>query len=80
MSDFIKKQGFLNEEDFNKFLNENDINYNILKSKIVNGIFWNQIIYEKFKNKLKINTEIKKEVRNALEKQKKIIITKFPKY
>ena len=72
MSDFIKKQGFLNEEDFNKFLNENDINYNILKSKIVNGIFWNQIIYEKFKNKLKINTvEIKKEVRNALEKQKK---------
>ena len=47
--------GFKNKEDFQDYINSNNINILTIKKKLTYEAFWNQLIYEKFFSKLKID-------------------------
>tara|TARA_B100002051_G_scaffold276663_1_gene326598 strand:+ start:3547 stop:4470 length:924 start_codon:yes stop_codon:yes gene_type:complete len=65
IEDFYKRVGFIEEKEFKKFLNKKNINFKILKKKLIIEAVWNQIIYSKFNNKIKIDKDlIKKEIIN----------------
>ncbi len=55
---FYKRLGFDKKENFIKFLNKKNINFEILKEKLVIEAFWNQLIYIKFKNRLRIDKSL----------------------
>ena len=58
-----KNLGIENREDFIKYLNKYEIDLKDVEQKLSNEALWNQLIYEKFHNKIKINKEnIKKEI------------------
>ena len=67
---FYKRLKFDNRNDFIKYLDKKKINYNNLKAKIVLEALWNQIIYNKFKNRIKIdNQAIKQKIINNYKTQ-----------
>tara|TARA_B100000902_G_C27310929_1_gene918351 strand:+ start:822 stop:1769 length:948 start_codon:yes stop_codon:yes gene_type:complete len=58
--------GFKSREEFENYLENRNININIVEQKLSNEALWNQIIYEKFHSKIKINKdEIKKEIESV---------------
>ena len=61
IEDFYKRVGFKNENEFKKFLNKKNINFEILKKKLIMEAVWNQIIYSKFNDKIKIDKNLIKE-------------------
>ena len=73
ISNFFRQQGFDTEADFKNFLDTNNLNYDFLKSKILGENLWRQIIYEKFKNKLKIDkNKIQMEIKETFNKNNKL--------
>ena len=73
ISNFFRQQGFDTEEDFKNYLDTNNLNYDFLKSKILGENLWRQIIYEKFKSKLKIDkNKIQMEIKETLNKNNKL--------
>ena len=56
-----------NINSFNNYFIGLDINPLLVKKKISIELLWNRLIFEKFKNKVKINEE---ELKNELKKQK----------
>ena len=64
--------GFENISDYKSFLQAKGISLELVKSKLVTEQLWNTLIYEKFKEKVKINeNEIKKKIILYKSKQKK---------
>ena len=58
-----KNLGLENKEDFIKYLNQYKIDLKDVEQKLSNEALWNQLIYEKFHDKIKINKEnVKKEI------------------
>ena len=52
-------------QDYKLYLKNNNINYNYLKNKITIESLWNEMIFQKFNSKVKINKDqIKKEILN----------------
>ena len=52
------KLNYNNKDEFKKaILEQNNYSYNEIKEKINIELFWNELIYNKFKNQLKINEE-----------------------
>ena len=50
------KLNYNNKDEFKKaILEQNNYSYNEIKEKINIELFWNELIYNKFKNQLKIN-------------------------
>ena len=65
--------GFENKEDYSHFLKKEGFSIEILKEKLLIDKLWNFFIYEKFKNKIKIDeNEIKNKVQAYVNSQKKI--------
>ena len=65
--------GFNNLSDYKSFLQGKGISLELVKSKLVIEQLWNTLIYEKFKEKVKINeNEIKKKIIIYKSKQKKL--------
>ena len=65
--------GFENKEKYSHFLKKEGISLEILKEKLLIDRLWNSLIYEKFKNKIKIDEkEIKNKVENIIISQEKI--------
>ena len=65
--------GFENKSDYKSFLQVKGISLELVKSKLVIEQLWNTFIYEKFKEKVKINeNEIKKKIMIYKSKQKKL--------
>ncbi len=65
--------GFENKEDYSNFLKQEGFSVEILKEKLLIDRLWNFFIYEKFKNKIKIDeNEIKKKVNTFINSQAKI--------
>ncbi|MFL2887162.1 MAG: peptidylprolyl isomerase [Candidatus Pelagibacter sp.] len=63
IENFYKRLGFDNKEKFIKFLNEKDISFESLKKKLMMETLWNQIIYKKFYNKIRIDEKsLKKKI------------------
>ena len=54
----FENYGFNNLEQYIKYLNNNDVNFEKVKEKITLDIIWRQYIYQKYKNKIKINKEL----------------------
>ena len=55
--------GLENKEEFVNYLNKYNIDINIVEKKLSNEALWNQLIFEKFHHKIKIDKDkIKKEI------------------
>jgi len=48
-------KGFLNETEFKIFLKNQNLQYDIYKEKLIIEKLWNTLIYEKFKNQVKVD-------------------------
>ncbi len=58
--------GLKNKEEFINYLNNYNIDINVVEQKLSNEALWNQLIFEKFSNKIKIDKEkIKAEIEAA---------------
>ena len=57
VEDFYKKIGFNEKDEFINFLSAKKISYENLKEKLIIETLWNQIIYKKFYNKIKIDED-----------------------
>ena len=65
--------GFENREKYSYFLKKQGFEIEILREKLLIDRLWNLLIYEKFKNKIKIDEdEIKKKVKEFINNQRKI--------
>ena len=65
--------GFDNKSDYKSFLERKGISLELVKSKLIIEQLWNTLIYEKFKEKVKINeNEIKKKIKIYKNQKKKL--------
>ncbi len=65
--------GFENKSDYKSFLEKKGISLELVKSKLIIEQLWNTLIYEKFKEKVKINeNEIKKKMKIYKNQKKKL--------
>ena len=65
VKNFYNKLGFDKEKNFIDFLNKKKINFENLKEKIVIEALWNQIIFNNFNNRVRIDESLlKKEIIN----------------
>jgi peptidyl-prolyl cis-trans isomerase SurA len=73
------KIGLENENDFETTLKENNINIKEIREKISIEIIWNQLIYKKFINQIKIDKEkIKRSLSNKnIQYQKKYLLSEI---
>ena len=61
---FYKKYGFKSEVEFVSFLNKNNLNFEDIKFKVKLDSLWNSLIFEKFRNEVKVNEiEIEKKLK-----------------
>jgi len=68
--DYFKSINIKTISEFEKFFISNDINPNLIKQKISIEILWNQLIYSKFKQNVKINRKsIQNELSNDVKKK-----------
>ena len=66
IKNFYSKLNLNNEIEFQEFLQSNELPLNFVKKKINIEITWNQLIFDKFNNELKINKEeIAKKIRSS---------------
>ena len=77
--------GFKNKKEFIKHIKKFDINMQIIEKKLSNETLWNQLIYNKFFSKIKIDREkIKKNINSINKKSKSLLreliqeLEKFP--
>jgi peptidyl-prolyl cis-trans isomerase SurA len=62
---YFRKNEIQSISDFEKYFSEIDINPNLIKKKISIEILWNQLIYNKFNQNIKINKDtIKNDLKN----------------
>ena len=67
--------GFKNEEEFLNYINSNNIDILTIRKKLSYEAFWNQIIYEKFFSKIKIDKEkIKRDLQENNQKLKSYLL------
>lgn len=68
---YFSKFKINSKEDFNNFFLEKNIDPNLVKKKITLEVLWNQLIYQKYKNNVKIDAnKIKTELKKGnLEKE-----------
>ena len=69
---FYNKLGFKNKNDFINLLKTKNINYENLKEKLIIEAFWNQLIFIKYNNKIRIDEiAIKKDITNYFNSRNK---------
>ena len=70
LSDFYKRLNFKNKDDFNSYLISYNLNISDIREKLKIETLWNEMIFQKYNNQIKIDKEkIKKKIKN----QKKIL-------
>ena len=70
--------GLKNEEEFRKYINANNIDILTIRKKLSYEAFWNQIIYEKFFAKIKIDKEkIKREIQENNQKLESYLLNEI---
>ena len=58
VKNFYNRLGFDKKNEFVKFLDKKKINFENLKEKLIIETLWNQIIYRKFNNKIRIDKDL----------------------
>ena len=72
IKNFHTRLGFEKKNEFIKFLNSKKINFENLREKLIIEAFWNQLIYIKFKNRIRIdNNSIKNDIINYYKSKDK---------
>tara|TARA_B100000965_G_scaffold398973_1_gene417993 strand:- start:2352 stop:3284 length:933 start_codon:yes stop_codon:yes gene_type:complete len=72
VEDFYKRLGFVNKEDFINFLNNKNLLFGVLKKKLISEGIWNQIIFAKYRNRIKIdNKDLEEKIKKQYETQTK---------
>ena len=70
--------GFKNKNEFIKHIKKFDINMQIIEKKLSNETLWNQLIYNKFFSKIKIDKEkIKKDINSINKKSKSYFLNEI---
>ena len=65
ISSIYKKRNFKSLKEYKLYLKNNNLNYDYIKEKITIESLWNEMIFQKFNSKVKINREkIKNEILN----------------
>ena len=54
---YLKNKNINNKSDFIKILKERDLQYDSIKNKLHVEALWNQLIYSKFSNNIRINED-----------------------
>ena len=72
IKNFYNRLGFDKKNEFIKFLDKKNINFENLKQKLMIEAMWNQLIYIKFNNKIRIDkNSIKNEIINYYNSKEK---------
>lgn len=72
IKNFYNRMGFDEKNQFIKFLDTKKINIENLKNKLTNEALWNQIIFKKFNNKIKVDKKsLKKNIVDYYNSQDK---------
>ena len=72
IKNFYNRLGFDKKNEFIKFLDKKNINFENLKQKLIIEAMWNQLIYIKFNNKIRIDkNSIKNEIINYYNSKEK---------
>ena len=73
IKEIMNNQGFKNKLDYSKYLEAKGLSLKIFREKLLIDRLWNSLIFEKFKNQIKIDEEkIRINVRNFIKNEKKI--------
>ena len=73
----FKSTGIKNMNDFEKYFIQLDINPNLIKKKISIELMWNQLIFSKFNQNVKIDKEIIKNELLTKDKQKEYLLSEI---
>ena len=67
---YFKRLGINSIKDFKNFFKTNKRNPDLVRKKITSEVLWNQLIFNKYKDKIKINKdEIKNKIKNRKQKE-----------
>lgn len=69
LTNYTKKIGFRNLNEFKNYCKKNSINFTAIEKKVTIEILWNRLIYEKFSKNVKVN---KKNIRDEILKKELI--------
>ena len=70
IKEYYSNQGYKQKSEFISFLEQKNLNIDVFKEKLVVEKLWNTLIFEKFKNKVRINEKnIKKNLINFNKKR-----------
>jgi peptidyl-prolyl cis-trans isomerase SurA len=75
--DYFKSINIKNISDFEKYFILLDINPNLIKKKISLEVMWNQLIFNKFKQNVKIDRELIKNELSSNSKQKEFLLSEI---
>ena len=75
--DYFKSINIKNISDFEKYFILLDINPNLIKKKISLEVMWNQLIFNKFKQSVKIDRELIKNELSSNSKQKEFLLSEI---
>ena len=75
--DYFKSINIKNIFDFEKYFILLDINPNLIKKKISLEVMWNQLIFNKFKQSVKIDRELIKKELSSSSKQKEFLLSEI---
>ena len=65
LEDFYKRLNFKNKNEFINYVKNNNLNIEEIKLKLKIETLWNELIFNKFKDQIKVNEEnIKKKIKN----------------
>ena len=73
LKDLYVNTGFRSAEDFKKYINSLNLSYNFIKDKISIEMYWNNLIFRKYNNQVRINKSlIEKNIKNEINKLGKL--------
>ncbi len=70
LSDFYKRLNFKNKDDFNSYLISYNLNISGIREKLKIETLWNEMIFQKYNNQIKIDKE---KIKIKIKNQKKIL-------
>jgi peptidyl-prolyl cis-trans isomerase SurA len=70
LSDFYKRLNFKNKDDFNSYLISYNLNISDIREKLKIETLWNEMIFQKYNNQIKIDKE---KIKTKIKNQKKIL-------
>lgn len=74
---YFSKIGINSIKEFNNFFTKEDIDPNIIKQKIAVEILWNQMIYQKFKQKVNVDRKLIKDGLTKNKFQKEFLLSEI---